>query len=229
MNCSAWFHCWADGQWQRPLAEFRDALGDFDGPVYLGLVGMWVNCMKVIEECPDWTVVASEREGFEAHTLNALREFAQTDDGAVIYAHTKGAATVEPFRDRWRGSMLNRVVKPWRENLAMLERGATRRSPYGPRWYDEIINGPVDAVGTHWLTEEGFPGMLTAGMTDPAPGSGFFGGNFWMARCDYLRTLPECPAEPRWQAESWIGWGHPRVVDLLPGWPHDNRWPELCG
>jgi hypothetical protein len=105
--------------------------------------------------------------------------------------------------------MLSRVVKPWRDNLGLLEDGA-------------------DAVGNHWLTEEGFPGMLTAGMTDPAPGSGFFGGNFWMARSDYIRTLPECPPEPRWQAESWIGWGYPRVVDLLPGWPHDNRWPEQC-
>jgi hypothetical protein len=104
--------------------------------------------------------------------------------------------------------MTSRVIEGWESNRAWLEEG-------------------FDAVGCHWLTEADHPGMFGP-MTLPAEGSGFFGGNFWMARCDYLRTLPECEPEPRWKAESWIGLNKPRVVDLLPGWPHDNRWPELC-
>ena len=169
------------------------------------------NCQRVVDMIDPWgwwiLADACEREGFRVVTLNVLRDYASRVDGALLYAHSKGAATVDPFRDRWRRSMLARVVRPWRENAALLEEH--------------------DAVGCHWLTEEKFPGMFGV-MTEPMDGSGFFGGNFWLARCDYLRTLPECPVSPRWQAESWIGWGKPRVVDLLPGWPHDNRWPELC-
>jgi hypothetical protein len=151
-------------------------------------------------------VIAEADAGFESVTVNMVREYARENDGAVLYAHSKGSSDTSPFRTRWRRSMISRVVANRRDNLALL---ATH-----------------DAVGCHWLTEAAFPGMF--GPTTPANESGFFGGNFWMARCDYLRTLPVCEAEPRWKAEAWIGLGSPRVVDLLPGWPHDNRWPELC-
>lgn len=188
MNLTVFYHCWEGGQWQAPHLEFQSALASagFKGDVVI-----------------NWSRATSE-----APTINMLRGYAQAHDGAVLYAHTKGAATVEEFRDRWRASMTNHVVRRWRENLTLLE--------------------SVDAVGCHWLTEEAFPGMFQQGMTDPHAGSGFFGGNFWMARCDYLRNLPRCRMEPRWEAERWIGHGRPRVVDLLPGWPHDRRWPELC-
>lgn len=207
MRLTAFFHVFADGQWQRPLAEFQEALGDFDGPVRWVVAGSDENAEKV--RATGLSIERAEFTAGEADTINHLRAFAQSDDGAVLYAHTKGASCVHPFRDRWRRSMLNRVVAPWREHLATLD------------------SGDVDAIGCHWLTEAAFPGMFGP-MTIPAEGSGFFGGNFWIARCDYLRTLPECDRSPRWRAESWIGTGRPRVIDLLPGWPDDKRWPELC-
>jgi len=184
------YHAWTAGEWRQPWDEHQSALwrSGFDEANFIPvLVG----------------------HGNESVTLNRVLSWAQWNDGAILYAHTKGASNPEPFRDRWRRSMSARVVERWRENLALLE------------------SGDVDAVGCHWLTEAEHPGMFGA-MTVPAEGSGFFGGNFWMATCDYLRTLPPCEPEPRWQAEQWIGLNHPRVVDLLPGWPHDNRWPELC-
>ncbi|MBV9805210.1 MAG: hypothetical protein JO130_18575 [Solirubrobacterales bacterium] len=184
----AFYHAWLDGAWERPHFEFGQACAQSGFPA---------------EVVVNWSRATSE-----APTINLVRDYALENDGVVLYAHTKGAATVEPFRDRWRRSMTARVVARWRENLALLE--------------------DHDAVGCHWLTEAEYPGMFGT-MTVPADGSGFFGGNFWMARCDYLRTLPPCKDAPRWQAEQWIGINHPRVVDLLPGWPHDNRWPELCG
>lgn len=179
---AAFYHCWVDGECSNPREEFGAAL---EQPGFPG--ERFFNCSHATSEAP---------------TINLVRAYAQDHDGVVLYAHTKGAATVSPFRDRWRRSMTARVVANWRENLTILERG------------------DVDAVGCHWLTPEEYPDQVR---------SPFFGGNFWMARCDYLRTLPPCEAEPRWKAEGWIGLGCPRVVDLLPGWPHDNRWPELCG
>lgn len=187
MKLTVFYHAWKDGEWGRPYREFVNAA-----------LGAGLGCLTV-----NWS-----HAGSEAPTLNLVRKYAERYDGAVLYAHTKGASNPEAFRDRWRRSMTNRLVSNWRENLTLLD--------------------DHDAVGCHWLTEAQFPGMFHPAMTVPASGSGFFGGNFWMARCDYLRTLPECEAQPRWKAEEWIGTNRPRVMDLLPGWPHDNRWPELC-
>lgn len=206
------YHVWADGNWRVPLAEHLAALDEsgFRGVFAVGLIGASENRAAVIDALKDrWApeIVAEGLSGFEAATLNAARAYAKSYDGAVLYAHTKGAATVEPFRDRWRRSMTDRVVRGWEFNLSALR--------------------TVDAIGCHWLTEAEHPGMFGP-MTVPAEGSGFFGGNFWMARCDYLRTLPPCEDEPRWRCESWIGLNKPKVIDLLPGWPQDNRWPHLC-
>jgi hypothetical protein len=212
LRVAAFYHVWADGAWREPLAEFLESLDNsgFDGVFAIGLVGTPANRRQVTDLLADrWApeVVAEAPDGFEKPTLDAVLAYARFYDGAVLYAHTKGAAENTEFRARWRRSMTRRVVDDWRDNLRLLEEH--------------------DAVGCHWLTEAVFPGMFGP-MTIPTEGSGFFGGNFWMARCDYLRILPACEPVPRWKAESWIGIGKPRVVDLLPGWPHDNRWPELC-
>jgi hypothetical protein len=136
--------------------------------------------------------------GFEQVTLAKVREYAQEHDGGVLYAHTKGAQDVTDFRAKWRRSMTQLVVSDWRINLAHLER--------------------FDAVGCHWLTREGYPGFEQE-FPDGVP---FFGGNFWIARCDYLRTLPEPSTRSRFDAERWIGLGAPRVLDLAPGWPSEG-------
>ena len=205
MTLAAWYHIYADGAWQGPLGEFLEVYCDSGcpAPMHFGIVGS----EEHVDRVRDTGVIpyAMAAAGNESVTINALRVYAQTHDGAVLYAHTKGAHDNTDFRARWRRSMTNRVVARWRENLALLE------------------TGDVDAVGCHWLTEEVF-GADMFGQTLPP----FFGGNFWMATTAYLRTLPPCPPEPRWEAERWIGLNNPRVVDLLPGWPHDNRWPELC-
>ncbi len=207
------YHVWANGQWLAPLFEFNQALADtgFDGPLSYGIVGDLEKRDDVMSFCDPKAQIWEWDEGNEYLTINRVREWAEdAPSTAVLYAHTKGAATVGDFRDRWRQSMTARLVERWQENLAVLE------------------TGKVDAVGCHWLTEALYPGMFAPQMSAPAMGSGFFGGNFWMATCAYLRTLPPCEAEPRWRAEEWIGLGCPRVVDLLPGWPNDRLWPELC-
>jgi hypothetical protein len=135
-------------------------------------------------------------DGWEQVTLRKVREYAQEHDGAICYAHTKGGHDTSDFRAAWRRSMTRHVIGGWRENLAALE--------------------AYDAVGCHWLTADEFP-QVPHVVTTP-----FFGGNFWIARCDYLRTLPECSTESRFDAERWIGLGNPRVLDLLPGWPGEE-------
>jgi hypothetical protein len=169
--------------------------------VYLGLVGkaeMWRVAAATAFDPLDWRVAVEADAGFEQVTLAAVRRYAIENDGAVMYAHTKGAQDVTDFRAKWRRSMTRRVVGNWRATLAALDEH--------------------DAVGCHWLTREGFPGF----EQEFPDGTPFFGGNFWMARCDYLRTLPEPSTRSRFDAERWIGLGAPRVLDLNPGWPAAN-------
>jgi len=165
--------------------------------VHLGVVGprFWREAAAAAFDPLEVRVVAEADEGFEQVTLNAVREYALAHDGAVLYAHTKGAADASQFRAQWRRSMTRRVVGEWERNLDFL--------------------GEVDAVGCHWLTLDAFP-WAAEEFRENIP---FFGGNFWLARCEYLRTLPHPSTRSRFDAERWIGLGHPRVHDLLPGWP----------
>lgn len=181
MMLAHFYHAWTRGAWRDPLAEHTAALVEagFDHPVYLSAV----------------------RDGWEQVTLAKVREYAIEHDGAVCYAHTKGAHDNTDFRAQWRRSMTRHVIGNWRENLAALDE--------------------YDAVGCHWLTAADFP-PWTGQNPEFADGLSFFAGNYWIARCDYLRRLPECPTENRYQAERWIGMGEPRVFDLAPGWPSEE-------
>jgi hypothetical protein len=197
------YHCFTGGSWTEPVLEHVDALveADFRSPVYLGLVGaeLWRGAASdVFEPLLDVRVAVEADSGFEQVTLAAVRRYAMEHDGAVCYAHTKGAADVSDFRAKWRRSMTRLLISDWRGNLAHLEE--------------------FDAVGSHWLTPEHFPGF----ESEFGEGIPFFGGNFWMARCDYLRGLPEPSERSRFDAERWIGLGNPRVHDLNPGWPAAN-------
>lgn len=200
MNVTHFFHLWAAGEWRDPLAEHLAALeaACFDGPFHVGIVGTPQQRAEAIEELrwirpPDATYEADE--GWEQVTLHPLHAYAQDHDGAILYAHTKGAHDPSTINVAWRRSMSFHVVRGWRECGRQLAR---RR---------------YDAVGCHWLTPQQFPRFVG---TAPMP---CFGGNFWMARCDYVRRLTPCADSCRHDAEGWIGKGSPRVLDLYPGWP----------
>jgi glyoxylase-like metal-dependent hydrolase (beta-lactamase superfamily II) len=211
VNLRAFFHVYLPGRWQAPLAEHLDAL-DASGywkaghGITFGLIGMQSRRAAELvlgdalfdrETQPGDYQTVWRAEGNEQLTLAAAQRYAQKHDGAVLYAHTKGAANPRPLADAWRRSMTERVVRRWRENLQAIE------------------SGDVDMVGTHWLTQEEFGSALVA-----LP---YWGGNFWMATCEYLRTLPPVneATSDRYTAEVWVGSGpvRPRVLDLRPGWP----------
>ena len=47
----------------------------------------------------------------------------------------------------------------------------------------------------------------------------FWGGNYWWARSEWLKTLPPVPVDSRYHAEAWIGYADGRRFDMNPGWP----------
>jgi len=119
-------------------------------------------------------------------------------DWNVLYFHAKGC-THDPtshygltVSDPWRRTMMGHLVNNWRQCVADLEAGA-------------------EAVGCNWLTGMGWD-----------KSQNIFGGNFWWAQSNYLRTLPSIwnrarikesgigAKESRYESEVWIGNG-PRL------------------
>ena len=134
----------------------------------------------------------------EIPTLKWLREWLPGhEDWKVLYFHLKGVShPTDPFYARWRQRMEKHVVWNWKRCVADLDSG-------------------YDAVGTHWLMPEQFPGAVT---------SPFFGGTFFFATARFLLTLPALPEatwKNRFSAEKWIGIGprRPKIMDYHPGWP----------
>jgi hypothetical protein len=133
-------------------------------------------------------VTVEADEGWEQVTLNKLRDFCQTDDGVVLYAHTKGAWSRGELARVWRVSMTHDVVTRWRECVDALD--------------------TVQAAGPFWLRSD---------MPEHSEHAHFFGGNFWWARSDYVAALDPVGNDDRYQAEGWIGLGNPSVNIMREG------------
>lgn len=190
MKLAAFFHLFASGTWHEPLADYLAALDSYDGPLTIGLVGTVSQRREAEAAITRPHLSVYAETGWEQVTLDAVWHHALWTPGAVMYAHTKGSSCTDPIEVPWRRKMLQAVVRDWEANLIRLEK--------------------VQAVGCHWLTPREFPDLVD---------NPFFGGNFWMARCDYVRDLASCSRASRGQAEVWIGRGKPTVEDLYPGWP----------
>lgn len=192
MRLTHFYHVYADGDWVVPARDHFAALEasnltDHLDSIRLGIVGQKSNREKVKNSLPG-VVVAESETGWEQVTLKELYDFCQTDDGAVFYAHTKGAGAVSELSSRWRVSMIHDTVTRWRECVEALE--------------------TVDAAGSYWLMS-GEPEHWDHGF--------FFAGNFWWAKSLYVRGLDPVRNEHRFQAEGWVGLGNPSVKVMREG------------
>jgi len=200
MRLTHFYHVYADGDWFPAATEHFEELrvsGLLDelDRVHLGVVGSAENRVKVKRVLP-YLVAVEADEGWEQVTLARLHQFCQTDDGAVLYAHTKGAWSQSELARVWRVSMTHDVVSRWRECVDALE--------------------AVQAAGAFWLKSF---------EPEHAEHESFFAGNFWWARSDYVRTLPPVGVDSRFQAEGWVGLGGPSVRVMREGYSYwGNFW-----
>jgi hypothetical protein len=195
------YHIWAEGAWASPAEEHDHALEEARFPVKpkLGVTGAVEDRYVVAcwAKAHGWEIVAEADEGFEQLTVSAMRRWAMSgeEQAAVLYAHAKGARTdLNGVNAHWRREMTARVVGEWEVCVRLLERH--------------------DAVGCGWRNAAEYPDII---FTE---GSGVFFGNFWWATRDYLRALPEPGLLNRYDAEGWVGLGHPDAVDMMPAWIH---------
>ena len=201
MRLGHYYHIYADGPWEALVEEHWDKLRD-SGLLFMleffriGVVGSEENRAKVRELLPMLEIVAEASEGWEQVTLEKLLEGSQTFDGAILYAHTKGAWSDSDLAHTWRVSMTYDTVTRWRECVEALH--------------------TVDAAGPYWLQSQ---------EPEHREHKHFFAGNFWWARTDYLRRLDPPKNEHRFQAEGWVGLGEPTVHNMREGYSYwGNFW-----
>lgn len=195
------YHVYCAGDWHVPVAEHLLALevSSYSGPFVVGVVGPPSKRKEALSWIGEWRIVDDvihADDGAEQVTINALDGYAEAHDGSVMYAHTKGASTPSHVQTRWRHEMTRHVVRGWSSCEHMLALGH-------------------DAVGCYWVSSRDWPGDI---VPHPFWGWGHFSGNFWVASCAYLRTLPAPSMMSRYGAEAWLGSGPtcPRILDLLP-------------
>ena len=195
MTLAHFYHLYAAGAWEDPAREHFEALdaAKYPGRVWVGLVGSpgrrsttvrWLNRFEGYA-----AVCALQDEGWEQATLQKLYEYAQTHNGAVMYAHTKGAHNPAEINVGWRRYMTRHLVGRWEEALGLLD--------------------SVDMAGPCCVMPGDMPGVITP----------FFAGNFWMATCEYIRRLPPPGMESRYDAEVWPGLASPSAASLAPFTP----------
>lgn len=148
MKLHHFYHVYQSGNWETPVAEHAKALVDSGladelDNIKLGIVGIDAlgPCTVFLDHGIDPLVVANSPYQWEQLTMKAMRRWAVSNDGAVLYAHTKGSYNVSEFNDMWRRSMTYYNVIKWREAVSHLSMADT----VGCHWCQDHFWG-----GTYW-------------------------------------------------------------------------------
>ena len=174
MEVVGFYHCYASGACQEPVAEHLEALraSEFPGTLHVGLVGAPERRLAALEALGDVHVVAEAVHGFEQVTLAPLYEYAQGHDGAILYAHTKAASDPAPWKIAWRHSMTEHLVARWADALCGLEAGADLA---GAHWIDD--GTPPHFSGNFWMASAAYLRTLP-----PCPTGDRMDAEFWVGQ-----------------------------------------------
>lgn len=185
------FHIYADGDWEQPTQEFLDAADPSE--MLVGVVGSAGNLLAV-------------RQWFK------MRPHIEA---TIIAYHPEGweHITLEFLRDYAHSASPDEPI------LYAHTKGAANPSDLNTTWRRSMLNHVVAPWRFHVQALKTFDTIGERWLRTAFGGTGFWAGNFWIARASYLTTLPPLDYTNRYMAEVWIGQGHPKVLDLNPGWP----------
>jgi len=213
MSIHHFYHIYSNGAWIPPVHDHirtlkQSGLIDKLDTFQIGLVGAEHTRNEVKSfldsENVSYTVCTEVDDGWEQETQDKIHDFAQDNDGYVLYAHTKNAININPLHIAWRLSMTYHTVVIWEDVIKHLDNGYC-------------------AVGSHYL-EGGNENVKTV--------SGFYAGTFWWTHLKYIKNFPDKPdRSSRYGAEGWIGWLKPtveamgeefKIYDYVPHHPGDQ-------
>jgi hypothetical protein len=155
--------------------------------VHIGIIGAGSNRQEVLNYLRELdfphTIVDESRSGWEQVTQNKLHDFAQLNDGYVLYAHTKGCANPSELSVNWRNAMTYHNIVKWKKAIKKLK----NHDAVGCYWIDASTDDPPPSLGA------------------PHLGQRWFAGTFWWSKLELIRQIPPPQNASRWDAEVWIG------------------------
>ncbi len=212
MSLYHFYHIYAAGNWQQPVAEHVRALKDYGlyanlTSLHIGLVGNTEQCAAVKqylnEQGLTYTIADEQPSGWEQVTQIPMWEFSKHHDGLMLYAHSKGASDWNEVNVRWRRSMTYWNVVRWQLCLEKLE--------------------THDACGCHWI----YP---LISMPEHKYGNPMFAGNFYWVRSEQLKTWMRVPLTHRHESEGWVGYKYAEkpfpLYDFTPYFPNSDTFAD---
>lgn len=198
------YHVYAGGNWQEPVQEHLQALKES------GLADI-----------------------LDHFYVGYVGSDEQIKEAEKLIASEIDAVTINKSKTGWEQETMGKITQYLGDNPVLYAhtKGSSDPSAINIAWRRSMTKECVikweramgalsqhDAVGCHWVQS--------------ADLKWFFGGTFWWATPDYLRTLPVIRNENRWQAEHWIGLNPSvKVFDLKPGHPgnipYDTDWRKM--
>jgi hypothetical protein len=201
-NLTHFYHVYAGGEWHDPVREHVEALEK-------SFLNQHLKKMYV-------GYVGSDKEIEEAEKY--------------ISYHVP-AVTIARSPTGWEQETMRNIQSLLSDGPVLYahSKGASDPSPINIAWRRSMTLNCVinwrsrlvdlmshDTSGCHWLQAE--------------DGKWFYGGTYWWANSEYLKTLPDVGEESRFMAEHWIGL-NPQVkaYDILPNihpgqTPLDTDW-----
>lgn len=193
----AYYHLYADGEWRDPVDEYLAALADS------GLAG----CLDSLRVGMVGSPLARRAAWLHLRADSPVRPTLLASAGAgweqVTLSVLHGDAAF--MDDAWV--------------MYAHTKSASDPSDINVAWRTSMVHDVVTnwraCVGWLWDNDAVGPHRI-----HPPHGGGYFGGNFWWATADHIRSLDPPLNGVRWDAEHWIA-SRPdaRLHDVRPGWP----------
>lgn len=205
------YHIYADGGWQEPVQEHIRALqmGLYEAldTFAVGIVGSQERRTHVKQYLDStglkYAVAAEADSGWEQVTQIPMWEFSKSNDGIILYAHTKGAYDPNNVNVRWRRSMCYWNVIRWADAVERLKE--------------------CETYGCHWI----YPQIS---MPEHKYGNPMYAGTFYWTRCELMRTWMQPTVEHRHAAEGWCGYKYVqkpwKAWDCTPYFPNAGPFAD---
>jgi hypothetical protein len=181
-----------EGSWKLPVETHVEALKkykltDYLSTMHVGLVGNDSHRQQVqdflTEHEINFTIVSEAQSGWEQVTQNQLYEFAKSNDGYILYGHSKSSFNSTQQNIDWCKSMVYFNVVQWSDCI------------------DRLTD--YDAIGCYWFD---FSGQAPPHLGGPHVGQRWFAGTYWWSKLNRIRDIGHGPTmHTRWDAEVWIG------------------------
>lgn len=192
-----WYHVNAEHEWREQVAEHLDALDNsgLDEQLTTLHVGV-VGSDEKTDECLEY--LASRVDFYLAATAPRGWEdvtLAPLHEAAHTLAGEDTILYAHTQHPRERTDTWRRSMTHWNVN----------------RWqHMQSALVVAQTAGCMWL--------------DPSHGGhGYWAGNFWWARADYVRTLDAVPTST-FGPEMWIGSKAHTIFDAAPGYPNERTF-----